>query len=83
MFRINICLDIEKKSILKVTYMVAMLQVSSKWDPVEACRPIIGEAPVFYPTFEVPLSYHYSFWWWSQVTLFNDSILFLLFLLGV
>ncbi|KAL5053579.1 hypothetical protein RYX36_034261, partial [Vicia faba] len=27
-------------------------KISSKWDPVEACRPIIGEAPVFYPTFE-------------------------------
>ncbi|KAI5384630.1 lysine-specific demethylase JMJ18 [Lathyrus oleraceus] len=27
-------------------------KISSRWDPVEACRPIIGEAPVFYPTFE-------------------------------
>lgn len=30
-----------------------MLQVSARWDPVGACRPIIEEAPVFYPTLEV------------------------------
>ncbi|KAK7281435.1 hypothetical protein RIF29_09424 [Crotalaria pallida] len=27
-------------------------KVSARWDPVEACRPIIDEAPVFYPTVE-------------------------------
>lgn len=30
-----------------------LFQVSAKWDPAEACRPIIDEAPVFYPTTEV------------------------------
>lgn len=30
-----------------------MLQISARWDPAEACRPIIDEAPVFYPTIEV------------------------------
>ena len=30
-----------------------MLQISARWDPVEASRPIIEEAPVFYPTIEV------------------------------
>jgi len=30
-----------------------MLQISARWDPVGACRPIIEEAPVFYPTIEV------------------------------
>ncbi|KAK2384513.1 lysine-specific demethylase JMJ18 [Trifolium repens] len=29
-----------------------MLQISSRWDPFEPCRPIIDEAPVFYPTYE-------------------------------
>lgn len=33
--------------------IVATLQISARWDPVEACRPIIEEAPVFYPTIEV------------------------------
>ncbi|XP_020220706.1 lysine-specific demethylase JMJ18 [Cajanus cajan] len=35
-------------------------KISARWDPVEACRPIIEEAPVFYPTieeFEDTLSY--------------------------
>ncbi|KAJ4830288.1 hypothetical protein Tsubulata_003627 [Turnera subulata] len=27
-------------------------KVTARWDPVEACRPIIDEAPVFYPTVE-------------------------------
>ncbi|KAF1892402.1 hypothetical protein Lal_00010867, partial [Lupinus albus] len=27
-------------------------KVSARWDPVEACRPIIDEAPVFHPTIE-------------------------------
>ncbi|PNY05355.1 putative lysine-specific demethylase JMJ14-like protein [Trifolium pratense] len=27
-------------------------KISARWDPFEACRPIIGEAPVFYPTYE-------------------------------
>ncbi|CAK7357410.1 unnamed protein product [Dovyalis caffra] len=27
-------------------------KVTARWDPVEACRPIIGDAPVFYPTVE-------------------------------
>ncbi|KOM28700.1 hypothetical protein LR48_Vigan564s001000 [Vigna angularis] len=27
-------------------------KISARWDPVEACRPIIDEAPVFYPTIE-------------------------------
>ncbi|KAL5838980.1 hypothetical protein ACOSQ4_011588 [Xanthoceras sorbifolium] len=27
-------------------------KVSARWDPAEACRPIIDEAPVFYPTVE-------------------------------
>ncbi|KAJ9168425.1 hypothetical protein P3X46_019950 [Hevea brasiliensis] len=27
-------------------------KVTARWDPVEACRPIIDEAPVFYPTIE-------------------------------
>ncbi|KAK0578518.1 hypothetical protein LWI29_011604 [Acer saccharum] len=27
-------------------------KVSARWDPAEACRPIIDEAPVFYPTAE-------------------------------
>ncbi|XP_031262331.1 lysine-specific demethylase JMJ18-like isoform X1 [Pistacia vera] len=26
--------------------------VSARWDPTEACKPIIDEAPVFYPTVE-------------------------------
>ncbi|KAK2983960.1 hypothetical protein RJ640_009683, partial [Escallonia rubra] len=26
--------------------------VSARWDPVESCRPVIDEAPVFHPTFE-------------------------------
>lgn len=30
-----------------------MLQISARWDPSEACRPIIDEAPVFHPTIEV------------------------------
>ncbi|KAG8657404.1 hypothetical protein MANES_03G066800v8 [Manihot esculenta] len=29
-----------------------MFQVTARWDPAEACRPIIDEAPVFYPTVE-------------------------------
>ena len=29
-----------------------MLQISARWDSVEACRPIVDEAPVFYPTIE-------------------------------
>lgn len=33
--------------------IVATLQISARWDPVEASRPIIEEAPVFYPTIEV------------------------------
>ncbi|BAT79962.1 hypothetical protein LR48_Vigan213s001500 [Vigna angularis] len=35
-------------------------KISARWDPVGACRPIIEEAPVFYPTieeFEDTLSY--------------------------
>ena len=28
-------------------------QVSARWNPAEACRPIIDEAPIFYPTIEV------------------------------
>ncbi|KAK7399652.1 hypothetical protein VNO78_10839 [Psophocarpus tetragonolobus] len=27
-------------------------KISARWDPLEACRPIIDEAPVFYPTIE-------------------------------
>ncbi|KAJ4833266.1 hypothetical protein Tsubulata_005109 [Turnera subulata] len=27
-------------------------KVTARWDPVEACRPVIDEAPVFYPTVE-------------------------------
>ncbi|KAK2384514.1 lysine-specific demethylase JMJ18 [Trifolium repens] len=27
-------------------------KISSRWDPFEPCRPIIDEAPVFYPTYE-------------------------------
>ncbi|GAB2241529.1 hypothetical protein Droror1_Dr00018304 [Drosera rotundifolia] len=27
-------------------------QVTARWDPSEACRPLLEEAPVFYPTFE-------------------------------
>ncbi|MED6179392.1 hypothetical protein PIB30_000505 [Stylosanthes scabra] len=27
-------------------------KVSARWDPAEACRPMIDEAPVFYPTIE-------------------------------
>ncbi|TKY60185.1 Lysine-specific demethylase JMJ18 [Spatholobus suberectus] len=27
-------------------------KISARWDPVEACRPIVDEAPVFYPTIE-------------------------------
>ncbi|KAK3041880.1 hypothetical protein RJ639_001248 [Escallonia herrerae] len=27
-------------------------KVSARWDPVDSCRPVIDEAPVFYPTFE-------------------------------
>ncbi|CAK9167434.1 unnamed protein product [Ilex paraguariensis] len=27
-------------------------QVSARWNPAEACRPIIDEAPIFYPTIE-------------------------------
>ncbi|KAK9223476.1 hypothetical protein WN944_011920 [Citrus x changshan-huyou] len=27
-------------------------EISARWDPAEACRPIIDEAPVFYPTVE-------------------------------
>ncbi|KAL2327491.1 hypothetical protein Fmac_020918 [Flemingia macrophylla] len=27
-------------------------KISARWDPIEACRPIIEEAPVFYPTVE-------------------------------
>lgn len=30
-----------------------MLQISARWDPDEACRPLVDEAPVFYPTVEV------------------------------
>jgi hypothetical protein len=63
-FPIKICLDIQKKFVFEVTnnmviYIVAMLQISSRWDPFEPCRPIIDEAPVFYPTYEVPLNYDY------------------------
>ncbi|XP_011004886.1 PREDICTED: lysine-specific demethylase JMJ18-like [Populus euphratica] len=28
------------------------LKVTARWDPVEACRPLIDDAPVFYPTVE-------------------------------
>lgn len=28
-------------------------QVLARWDPNEACRPVIDDAPVFYPTEEV------------------------------
>ena len=58
MFRYSNEKDFEIESNM-VIYTVAMPQISSRWDPVEACRPIIGETPVFYPTFEVPLDYHY------------------------
>ncbi|KAE9602888.1 putative chromatin remodeling & transcription regulator FYR family [Lupinus albus] len=27
-------------------------KISARWDPAEACRPMIDEAPVFYPTIE-------------------------------
>uniref|UniRef100_A0A6N2KRT2 JmjC domain-containing protein n=1 Tax=Salix viminalis TaxID=40686 RepID=A0A6N2KRT2_SALVM len=27
-------------------------KVTARWDPVEACRPLIDDAPVFYPTVE-------------------------------
>ncbi|KAG5000056.1 hypothetical protein JHK87_021128 [Glycine soja] len=27
-------------------------KISARWDPVDACRPIVDEAPVFYPTIE-------------------------------
>ncbi|KAJ6423173.1 hypothetical protein OIU84_024160 [Salix udensis] len=27
-------------------------RVTARWDPVEACRPLIDDAPVFYPTVE-------------------------------
>lgn len=30
-------------------------QISARWNPDEACRPIIDEAPVFYPTVEVTI----------------------------
>lgn len=33
--------------------IINTFQVTARWDPVEACRPIIDEAPVFYPTIEV------------------------------
>ncbi|KAJ7969241.1 lysine-specific demethylase JMJ18-like [Quillaja saponaria] len=28
------------------------ISLSARWDPAEACRPVIDEAPVFYPTAE-------------------------------
>ncbi|KAL5186477.1 putative lysine-specific demethylase JMJ14 [Glycine soja] len=37
-----------------------MLQISARWDSVEACRPIVDEAPMFYPNikeFEDTLGY--------------------------
>uniref|UniRef100_A0A1J3FEE0 Putative lysine-specific demethylase JMJ14 n=1 Tax=Noccaea caerulescens TaxID=107243 RepID=A0A1J3FEE0_NOCCA len=35
-------------------------KISAKWDPSEACRPSVDDAPIFYPTdeeFEDPLAY--------------------------
>ncbi|KAG5413522.1 hypothetical protein IGI04_001089 [Brassica rapa subsp. trilocularis] len=35
-------------------------KVSAKWNPLEACRPSVDDAPIFYPTnedFEDPLAY--------------------------
>jgi len=37
--------------------MIHVVQVKARWDPDEACRPIIEDAPVFYPTVEVVIWY--------------------------
>ncbi|XP_041028922.1 lysine-specific demethylase JMJ18-like [Juglans microcarpa x Juglans regia] len=37
---------------LKLTAEFHVKEITARWDPVHACRPIIDEAPVFYPTIE-------------------------------
>lgn len=41
--------------LLNLLFFVAYIleQVLARWDPDEACRPVIDDAPVFYPTEEV------------------------------
>lgn len=64
---------------LKITMILYcfMLQTSARWNPFAACRPLIDEAPVFYPTFEVLVNYHYHSILASVVViLYFESILF-------
>lgn len=56
-----------------------MFQVTARWDPAEACRPIIDEAPVFYPTVEVFFHQNVEISWCSIYLvlvfyLFDESI---------
>lgn len=53
---VAINLDLPSLSILlNISFFVAYLseQVLARWDPEEACRPVIDDAPIFYPTEEV------------------------------
>ncbi|KAK7304064.1 hypothetical protein RJT34_15075 [Clitoria ternatea] len=50
----------KNKNALESSDSLRNRKIAARWDPVEACRPIIEEAPVFYPTtkeFEDTLSY--------------------------
>ncbi|OIW21722.1 hypothetical protein TanjilG_08545 [Lupinus angustifolius] len=40
------------RKITIIIYIAVILQISARWNPAEACRPMIHEAPVFYPTVE-------------------------------
>lgn len=31
------------------------MQITARWDPSEACKPDVDEAPIFYPTAEVTI----------------------------
>ncbi|XP_024004728.1 probable lysine-specific demethylase JMJ14 isoform X2 [Eutrema salsugineum] len=52
--------SIERESSLEPDSSPPSPKVSAKWNPSEACRPSVDDAPIFYPTnedFEDPLAY--------------------------
>lgn len=44
--------DPKNDSTLESSDSLRNRKISARWDPAEPCRPIIDEAPVFYPTIE-------------------------------
>ncbi|KAK9267111.1 hypothetical protein L1049_009530 [Liquidambar formosana] len=44
--------QIQKNDNLEVPGSPLCRKISARWNPAEACRPIIDEAPIFYPTVE-------------------------------